>query len=162
MAYEENCASFFGHIAHLAEAFLLKGGVTHREHLVYNQNLRLQMGRYGKSKAHVHATGIALDGRIKEVLNFAKCNDFIHLALDFNPFHAQDGAVEKDVLASRQFGVETGADLQQTAHAAIAFDTPGSRVGNTRKNLEQGAFAGAIAPNHSQYLALCDLKGNMA
>ena len=53
--------------------------------------------------------------------------------------HAQDRAVEVDVLAAGQLGVEAGADLQQAADPAVDLGAPGGRLGDAGEDLEQRA-----------------------
>ena len=42
-------------VAHLAQALLLKRGVADRQHLVDDQDLRLQVRGDGERQPHVHA-----------------------------------------------------------------------------------------------------------
>ena len=42
---------------------------VHRQNLVYQQDLGLQMGSHGKGQAHVHAAGVVLDRRVYELLD---------------------------------------------------------------------------------------------
>ena len=45
---------------------------------------------------------------------------------DLGAAHAEDGAVEIDVLAAGQFGMKTGADLEQARHPALDLTRPRS------------------------------------
>ena len=149
------------HIPHLSQAFLLECGITDCQHLIHQQNLRLQVGGDGKGQAHVHAARIALDGCIDELFDLGEIHDLVEFALDFNPLHAQDGAVQVDVLAPGQFGVEAGAHLEQAGDAALDLDPPAGGGGDAREDLEQGALAGAVAPDDPQHLALLDFERNV-
>ena len=44
--------------------------------------------------------------------------------------HAQDGAVEENVFAAGQLGVEAGADFEQAADPAPDFNPSGGRLGD--------------------------------
>ena len=114
------------------------------------------MGCHGKSQAHVHAAGVALDRGIDEFLHLGKIHDLIKLAGHFLFGHAQDGAVEVDILAPGQLGVKAGAHLQQAGDAPFDLDLPAGGGGDAREDLEQGALAGAVAPDDAQHLALLD------
>jgi len=59
-------------LVHLAEALLLKRLVAHSQHLVHNQNLRLQMRGDRKSQPYEHAAGISLDGGVQKLAYFRK------------------------------------------------------------------------------------------
>ena len=107
-----------GDIAHLAEALLLERGVADGQHLVDDQDLRLQMRGHGEREAHVHAARIALHRRIEELLDLGERDDLVELRGDLGLRHAEDGAVEKDVFAAGQLRVEAGADFEKRADAA--------------------------------------------
>ena len=72
----------------------------------------------GEGEPQLHAARVALDRRVDEPLDLGELDDLVELALDLAPPHAEDRAVEEDVLAAGQVGVEAGADLEQRADAA--------------------------------------------
>ena len=82
------------------------------------------MGGDGEGEADLHAARIALDRRVQEFVDAGEIDDGIELAVDLAPRHAQNGAVEIDVFAAGELGVEAGADFQQAAHAAVQLDAP--------------------------------------
>ena len=101
MADEQYRAPSFGDVAHLTQAFLLEFGIAHRQHLVDYHNLGLEMRRHRKSESHIHARRITFDRCIKEAVDLGEGDDLVELAADFRPRHAEDGAVQVDVLAPR-------------------------------------------------------------
>ena len=141
-------------LVHLAEAFLLELGIADREHFVDDQDFRLQMRRDGEGEAHIHAGGIALDRRVEELLDLGKGDDLVEFPADLGAAHAEDRAVEIDVLAAGQFGMKAGADFQQARDAAAQGDAPGGRLGDAAEDLEQRALAGAVAADDAEDLAL--------
>jgi len=48
-----------GDVVHLAEAFLLEGGVAHRQHFVDDQDLGSEVGATAKGQAHGTSRGVA-------------------------------------------------------------------------------------------------------
>ena len=98
-----------------------------------------------KRQAHVHAGGVALDRRVEELRDLGELDDVVELAPDLGARHAEDGAVQVDVLAAAELGVEARADLEQAADAAVDLDPALGRLGDAREDLEQGALAGAVA-----------------
>jgi hypothetical protein len=50
MTYQNDRPTLVRHLAHLPQALLLKRGISDREHLVDQQNLRLKMSRDGESE----------------------------------------------------------------------------------------------------------------
>ncbi len=95
-------------------------------------------------------------------LDLGKIDDFIKFPLDFGAFHAQDGAVEINILAPGQFRMKTGANFQQRAHPPVDFTFAFGWIGDPRKNAQQRAFSGSVAAHNPQHLARLNIKGNMA
>ena len=62
---------------------------------------------------------VALHRRVKETFDPRKSDDLVELAPDLRPRHAEDGAVEEDVLAARELGVEASADFEEARHPAM-------------------------------------------
>ena len=63
--------------------------------------------------------------------------------------HAENRAVEEDVLAAGQLLVEAGADFQQAADAAVEIDLAVGHLGDARQDLQQRALAGAVAADEA-------------
>jgi hypothetical protein len=99
---------------HLAEAALLESASpTART----SSTIRISGpgGRDREGQPHVHAGGIALHGRVEELLDLGESDDVVELGSDLAPLHAEDRAVQEDVLAAAQLLVKAGADLEQRA-----------------------------------------------
>src|SRR5207253_9719228 len=105
-------------VAHLAEAFLLELGVPDGEHLVDEQDLRLQVRGYREREPYLHAARVALHGGVEKAPDAGELDDVVEAALDLGLPHPENRPVQEDVLASGQFGMEAGADLEQRADAA--------------------------------------------
>ncbi len=67
---------------------------------------------------------VALHRRVDELLDLRERDDLVELARDLARAHAQDRAVQEDVLAPGQLGMEAGADLQQAADPAADLGAP--------------------------------------
>ena len=106
----------------LPRHFFWNSAVADGQHFIHDQDFRVQVGGDGEGEADVHAAAVALDGRVQELLDAGEVHDGVELAGDLAAAHAQDRAVEVDVLAARQFRVEAGADFQQAADAAVEVD----------------------------------------
>ena len=103
------------YILHLAEALALEGKIAYGKHFIHNEDLGLQVRGDGEREPHVHATRVALDGRVEKTADLAEIDDLVELAPDLGTRHAEDRTVELDVLAAGELGVETRADLEQAA-----------------------------------------------
>ena len=119
------------------------------------------MRRHREGKPHIHAAGIALDRRVEELLHPREGDDLVELASDLGAAHAEDGAVEIDVLASGELGMKASADLEQAGDAARDRDAPFARLGDARQDLQERRLAGAIAPDDAEHLAALNLEAHV-
>ena len=76
------------------------------------------MGGHGEGEAHEHAGGVALDWGVEEVGDLGELDDIVELAPDLRPRHAEDRAVEVDVLATAEFRVKPRAHFEQSCRRA--------------------------------------------
>ena len=162
MADEDDRAPAFGHLAHLAEAFALECRVTDRQHLVHDQDLRLEMGRDGEGQPDVHPTRVALDRRVQEPLDLGELDDLVELAPYLLAAHAEDDAVEEDVLPARQLRMEPGPDLEEAADAAPHLDAPLGRLRDPAEDLQEGRLPGAVSPDDPEPLSPSELEAEVA
>ncbi len=72
--------------------------------------------------------------------------------------HAQDRGVEEHVLATRQLGMEPGAQLDQRGQLSVDIDLTFRWFSNLGENLEKGALAGTIRPNDTNRLTSLDFE----
>ena len=82
------------------------------------------MGGDREGQPDIHARGVALHRRVEELLDLGKGDDLVELASDLASRHAKDGAVEEDILAAGQLGMEAGADLEEAGDAAANSTRP--------------------------------------
>src|SRR5699024_7646831 len=88
------------------EALALERLVADREDLVDQEDVRLGVHSDGEGQAQEHARAVVLHVRVDELLDLAEGNDLVEPRVDLLTGHAQDRAVEVDVLAAREIGVE--------------------------------------------------------
>ena len=117
MRDEDDRAPGLAQVLHAAETAPLELGVADGEHLVDEQDLRLEVRRHREGEPHGHPARVALHGRVDEPLDAGELDDLVELALDLPPLHPEDRAVQEDVLAAGELGMEAGADLEQAADA---------------------------------------------
>ena len=79
-------------------------------------------------------------------LDLGERDDLVELAVDLGLRHAEDRAVEVDVLAAGQLGVKAGADLQQRGDPAAEPDAPVGRLGDPAEDLQQRPLAAPLRP----------------
>ena len=120
VADEDHRAAVAHHLADLAEALLLKRQIADREHFVDDEDVGSKMRGDGEREAHLHAARIALDRRIEHAIDFGEGDDRVQIAVDVALAEAEDRAVQIDVLAAGQLGMEAGAHFQQAGDRARA------------------------------------------
>ncbi len=107
----------------LVEAPPLELLVADREHLVDDEDLRLEMGGDGKAEPHLHAAREVLHRRVDEPSDSGEVDDVVELAAHLRAAHAEHGAREEHVLAAGQVDVEARAHLEQRADPATDLGT---------------------------------------
>src|SRR5687768_17149064 len=158
MADQQHGSPLSGEITHLTETLALEARVPDGEDFVDQQNLRLQMRGDGKRQPEIHPAGVVLYLCVDELLDFGEIDDLVKLGVDLAPAHAEDRAVQVDVLAPAELRMKAGADLQQRADTADQVDRARGRLGDTREDLEQGAFARPVASDDADDLAAVNLE----
>ena len=123
----------------------MEGRIAHGQHFVDDQDFRFEVGRDGEREADVLPGTVALDGRVEVPADLGEFDDAVVLRQDFPAPHPEDTTGQEDVLPSGEFGVEAGADFEQTAEPAAKFYCAGGRHGDTTEHFQQCRFAGAVA-----------------
>ena len=111
------------------EAPALELLVTDRDDLVDHQDVGLHVHRDRETEPHVHAARVVLDRRVDEVFEPGELDDVVDDRVDLASRQPEDRAVEVDVLAAGQLGVEAGAELEQRRDAAVGVTCPTSADG---------------------------------
>src|SRR5438046_61570 len=111
------------------------------------------MCRDRKCQSQVHPARVMFDRRVEESRDLREVDNRVELAACFGARHAENCAVEKDVLASGQVGMEAGSHFEQTADASAQLDAAARRLGDAAQNLQQRALAGAVAADDTHHLA---------
>ena len=88
--------------------------------------------------------------RIQEPLDLCERHDLIELPGDLDATHAEDRAIQVDVLAPGEVGMKAGAHLEQRPDATDDANATGRRLRDSRENLEQRALAGAVSPDDAE------------
>jgi hypothetical protein len=102
-----------------------------------------------------------LHRRVEEFPDTGEFDDLVELRLNLTPLHSEDGAVEEDVLAAGQLGIEAGAYLEQAADAAADDRASLGRRRDPRQHLQERRLAGAVRADHAEHLALVDLEADV-
>ena len=93
------------------DAARLERCIADRQHLVDEQHVGLELRGHGKAEPYVHARRVPFHRHVEELADAGELDDAVEPGGDVTAAETEDGAAEEDVLAARQFGVETGAHL---------------------------------------------------
>ena len=143
---------------HPPEALLLEGEVADGEDLVDDQDLGLQVGGHRERQPELHAARVALHGRVDEGADVRELDDLLEAALDLAALHVEDRAVQEDVLAAGELGMEARAHLEQRSDPAAQPRLAPRRRRDPGEDLEQRALAGAVVADHAEGLAALHLE----
>src|SRR5258706_12954625 len=105
---------------------------------------------HGEGQPNVHAGRKAFDGGVEKTADLGEGDDLLEIVLDLGVLHAEDGAIEVNVLAAGQLTVKAGSHLEQTPHAAVKARTALGRLRDTGEDLQQSGFSGAVAADDSE------------
>ena len=108
--------------ANLSRHFSGEALVADRQHLVDQQHFGIDVDGHREPEPHVHARRVGLHRRVDEVLQLGELDDLVEAALDLPLGEAEHDAVDEDVLAAGDLGVEAGAELDQRRDAAVDGD----------------------------------------
>src|SRR5262245_1623908 len=98
MADKKDCPSAASHVIHLTKRFPLEFCVADRQNLIHQKNFRLQMRGHRKGETNVHTAGVSFDRRIQKFFDFGKSDDLIKFASDLSMSHAENCAIQIDIL----------------------------------------------------------------
>ena len=119
MADDQDSAPFAsGDFLHLTEALSLKLGIADCQHLVYDEYVGFEMRCDGEREPHIHPRRIVLHRRVEKLLDLGKCDNLIELAPNFCATHAENSAVQMNVLPPSKLGMKAGSDLKKTRDAS--------------------------------------------
>src|SRR5258707_3564777 len=97
-----------------------------------------------------------------EVADFGELFDFAESLVDLTRGQAQNRAVQIDVVASAEFRIKAGAELEQRRNTSGHRDRARGWQQNAGDHLQQRAFAGSVFANDTERLAGPDLEADVA
>src|SRR4051794_11599806 len=102
------------------------------------------MGSDRETETQTHARRVAFDRRVEKLFHAREIDDRVEALFDLALPHAEDRAVEIDVLAPGQLVVKTSPYLQQRCDASSYLHFSGGRIRDLRQDLEECALARAV------------------
>ena len=159
---EHDRAALALELAHPFEALALERLVADRQHLVDQQQLGLDVHRDREAEPHVHARRVVLHLRVDELLELGERDDLVEAALEVAPRHAEDRAVEEDVLAAGQILLESRAQLEQRRDLLDPGDRAGRRGEDARDALQERRLARAVVAEQPDGRSFGDVELDVA
>ena len=109
---EDNGPPPTAQFTHRSQALLLKTHVSDCQHFVDKEHVRAQVGGHRETQPHAHTARVPFDGRVQILRDVGELDDPVHHRVGFPLLHAQDRAVQIDVLATRELIMESRSDLE--------------------------------------------------
>src|SRR5262245_18316061 len=109
-----------------------------------------------EGESHIHAARIALYWRVEEPHDLREVHDLVKLLADLRPCHAENTAIEINVLLSCKLGMETSADLEQARHATLYGDSARRGLRDPREDFQKRRFAGPVTTDDAYHLTALD------
>ena len=131
-------------LGELVEALVRESLVAHGEHLVDEQHVGLDVNRHGEPQTHVHAGRIRLDGRVDELPELREVDDVVEAIVNLTLGQAQHDPVDEHVLAPGDFGMESGAELDERGDPPIDPHAARRRLRDAGDQLERRALPRAV------------------
>src|SRR5665647_856650 len=147
--------------ANSIHALALEGLVSDGQHLIHQQDVRVDVHRDGEGQAHVHARGVELHLGVDELLDPGEVDDRVEVPVGLLTGDTEDRGVEVDVLAAGQVRVEAGAQLQERRDAASQADRAVGRLHDAADHLEQRALARPVGTDEPDGRATADLHAHV-
>ncbi len=143
-------------------ALLLEALVSDGQHLVDEEDVRVDVDGDGEAEPHVHARGVEAHLVVDERLQLGEGDDLVEAPLDLLPREAEQRGVEEDVVPARHLRLEAGAELQHGGQVTAEQDLAGRRLEDPGDALEEGRLSRAVPAEDPERLALGDLELDVA
>ena len=134
---EDRSAFFLGDFLHAVDALVLEVDISDGEDFVHNHDLAFKVRSNRKAKLDVHSARITLDRRVYELPYLGELNDLIKLLCNLFLRHAEDRAVEINVLLAGKLAMKSRSDFEHGSDSSVEVDVTLCRSSNTADQLEQ-------------------------
>jgi hypothetical protein len=101
---------------------LLKLGIPHRQNLVDNKYLRVEMSRHSEGQTNLHSTRVSFDWSVEELLDLGKGDNLVEPPPNFDSRHSEDRSVKENIFSAGEFLMKACSDFQQAGNTTIDAD----------------------------------------
>ena len=162
MRDEDDRAAALLELEDLAEALPLERLVADREDLVEQEHVGVEVRRDREAEPHVHPRRVRAHRPVDRLLELGERDDLVEALADLRALQPVDRAVQEDVLAAGEVGVEAGAELEQRADPAADGDAALGRLDDPGDQAQQRRLAGAVPADEPDRLARLDRERDVA
>ena len=153
MAHQQSGHAAVENLTHLVSALLAERAVADRQHLVEDDDVRIDQTGDGKREPALHAARQLLELIVLEVLKLGKINDLVVFCIHESPGVAEERAAQVGVLPHRHVSVKTRCKLQECCDIALDLHGAERRDHDSGDRLEQRGFPGAVAADDAEHVA---------
>ena len=146
------------HLLHARIAASSEVRIPDRQHLIADQDLRIDHRRDRESQASLHSGGIILDRGVQEALKLRELDNLIKMLLHEFSRMPEHRPIQEDVLPRRQLLVEACAELDHRCNFPPDLDRSLVRLQDACDHLEQRTLAGTICPDQPPGLPPLHMK----
>src|SRR5438105_2193042 len=141
-------------LAEPVEALALKAHVPDGEHLVDDEDLRLDAHRDREGETQLHAGAVRAERLPDELLELRERHDLVQLANGLPAREARDDRGAQRVLPPGERRVERVAERQDRLRLPKRPDLPDSGLAEARGQAEERRLAGAVRADEADRLPL--------
>jgi hypothetical protein len=153
----------FAGVAFLVEdvhTFLGEGGVADGEHFVDQHDVGVCLDHDGEGEPDQHPGGVVLELELDELVEAGEVEHGVEALLCFAAAEAHHDAVQRDVLAGGELGVEADAELDEGGEPAGHADPAAVGAVDAGQDLQQRRLARPVAAHDPEELAPPHLERN--
>src|SRR5680860_836089 len=124
MADEEDRGAVLPDLTHPLLALPLERPVPHRQRLVGDEDVGLDVDRHRKAEAGLHAGAVVGYRGVQELAEVGEIDDLVELSPGLGLAHAEDRGVEPEIVAAAELRLEAGAGRDQPGDPAAGEHRP--------------------------------------
>jgi hypothetical protein len=159
---EDDGLGLLPELGQLVQALRLEGRVAHREDLVDEKDVRVDVGGHREAEPDGHSGRVILDGCVDEALDLGEGHDAVELVLHLGAAHPHDGPVEVHVLAAGEVEVEARAHLDEGSDPSNRRERAPGGHGYPGQDLQGRALARPVGADESHRFAALDGEAHVA
>ena len=118
--------------------------VTDGQHLVDDEDVGIDVHGDREGQSDVHAAGVKLHLGFDEVLDLTEVDHVVEDALHHFLGETKHRAVEKNVVATGEFGLKSGSEFEERGEAAPEVNLTRGGLQDSADAFQQGRLAGTV------------------